>query len=255
MENKKELKEPTRRKKREKYAERSTVNVSLQKRNYKLLNSILIEWEKEGYNISNEVCEAIIFKNRTNINPHICTILSTLSLIESSIRSQKISKHMTEEQIDSKTLEIFNEVITIDIDGNKLTNLLKGINIAPSMEVAASKEDIKTKNMYTQTAKPLNPIVEQDLEKEEIEMYQESFNMNAKDVAESNYTTNTPTNSIDKVDNDIKVKEDLNKKDDSTKENKGHIVWSNFPEETIGNKENVSNNIFASFTQQSDFAI
>jgi hypothetical protein len=105
---------------------RKTVNVSLGKRHPEQLNNILNNWEDEGYNISNEICKAILFREKYESNPHICTILSTLSLINSSLKSQKQYSHLSQDEIDAIALEIFNEVITINIDGNKLTHLLKG---------------------------------------------------------------------------------------------------------------------------------
>lgn len=116
-------------KKQKKIKDRNNVNVSLRKRDKVLLNSILNSWEKEDCNISSEVCDAIILKNLSNTNPHIQTILSTLSLIESSLKSHFMTKKMTDEEISINALSIFNEVITIDIDGNKLTNLIKGVGL------------------------------------------------------------------------------------------------------------------------------
>ena len=124
--------------------ERSTINVSLQKRNLGLLNSILNGWVEDGYNISHEICKAIIFKNKSDINPHIRTILSTLSLIESSLKSQRMLKGMSDEEIDSKALEIFNEVITIDIDGAKLTNLLKSVDMPSRKQISSKSESEST---------------------------------------------------------------------------------------------------------------
>lgn len=121
--------------------ERNNINVSLKKRNKALLNNILNSWEKEGCNLSSEVCDAIILKNLSNENPHIQTILSTLSLIESSLKSHSTTRDMEQEEIRARALSIFNEVITIDIDGNKLTSFLKGIDISrPKVEYTQAAE-------------------------------------------------------------------------------------------------------------------
>lgn len=123
---------------------RKTVNVSLQKRNLEELNNIINRWEDDGYTVSNEICEAILFKVASDMNPHVCTILSTLSLIESSIRCQKEYRDVSIEEIKSIALNIFNEVITIDIDGSKLTSLLKGgykINTSEATKITSSSKD------------------------------------------------------------------------------------------------------------------
>lgn len=226
-----------RRRKREKYTERTTINVSLQKRNAKLLNSILINWEKEGYNISNEVCEAIIFKNRTNINPHICTILSTLSLIESSIKSQQISKQMTEEEIDTKALEIFNEVITIDIDGNKLTNLLKAVNLTSSTTELSAERNINSEDI-----KISNNISSIEIERENSN--KDNYSENIIEEKKLSITANEAVK-IEPV--QPKESKEINEKASEP------LVWSNFPEEKIGDKNSKSNNLFSNFATQSGF--
>ena len=130
--------------------DRKNVNVSLRKRDKYILNNILDAWVEEGCNISNEVCDAILLKNLSNTNPHIQTILSTLSLIESSLKAHSITRNLGNEEISEKALEIFNEVITIDIDGNKLTNLIKGVGIHAS-EIKSSKAEYKDASLNKQS--------------------------------------------------------------------------------------------------------
>lgn len=223
--------------------QRSTINVSLQKRNLGLLNSILNGWVEDGYNISNEICKAIIFKNKSDINPHIRTILSTLSLIESSLKSQKVLKSMTEEEIDSKALEIFNEVITIDIDGAKLTNLLKSVDM-PVRKQASSKTELEslsentlekptTYNATEIQSKKETPIKDSFLENEK--EYEKEINSTVEDKGEVKNIELSNTN---------------NKKEENT-----NIDWTNaFPNEKIGEKKQNNTSIYNGFMVTGGFA-
>lgn len=251
---------------------RKTINVSIQKRHFNTLNAILNSWEEDGYNLSNEICEAILFKNKSDINPHICTILSTLALIESSLKSQKISKNMTPEEIDSKALEIFNDVITIDIDGNKLTNLLKGVDTKISNQTSSQNSKVKETQIMPQA------ILEQEVsEKSPVQHKVEEIKEVALTKAEKESSNNTAQCAEGKYsidDNqllDVKVDtESLNKKSQSnqnenlkesynSKNNKktDPLVWKDFPEEKIGDKKenNMSDSIFEKFAVKSDFVV
>lgn len=253
---------------------RKTVNVSLQKRHIDSLNAILNSWEEDGYNISHEICEAILFKNKSDINPHICTILSTLSLIESSLKSQKISRDMTPEQIDSKALEIFNDVITIDIDGNKLTNLLKGVNMKASnqkLEQDTQTENIKIESK-TNDLTNNESLIESNIPKDE----EIALTKNEK------YILKNPTKIFEEegyeIENevaldgvvpskssgenlDINPKEDLKEVCDKEISKKSEpIVWKNFPDEKVGSptpkvNNNISDTIFGNFAIASDFTV
>lgn len=218
----------------EKVKKRKTVNVSLQKRHIDYLNEILNSWEEDGCNISNEICEAIIFKNKSDINPHICTILSTLSLIESSIKAQKNSKTMTQEEIDTKTLEIFNDVITIEIDGNKLTNLLKGVNLKnqPSNETNPknSKEEIININEINNDESACDEEEMIIPPKEEIINYENNKNIN-------------------------KDKQVFESKESKEKELEP-IVWKDFPKENKINKNSENrDSIFGNFAIENNFTV
>lgn len=143
---------------------RTNVNVSLRKRDRQLLNDILNLWEADNCNLSSEVCDAIILKNLSNTNPHIQTILSTLSLIESSLKSHYMTKKMESEEIRRYALSIFNEVITIDIDGNKLTNLIKGVGLNKDMIKSSEEnryqrqEKVEEKKIEDKKIENSNPI-------------------------------------------------------------------------------------------------
>mgnify|MGYP001602226953 CR=1 FL=1 len=257
---------------------RKTVNVSLQKRHIDSLNAILNSWEEDGCNISHEICEAILFKNKSDINPHICTILSTLSLIESSLKSQKTSRDMTPEQIDSKALEIFNDVITIDIDGNKLTNLLKGVNMKASnqkLEQNTQAEDIKIESKSNDLKADLTnnePVIESNIPKDE----EIALTKNDKCILEN--TTKIFEEEEYEIENevaldgvvpskssgenlDINPKEYLKEVCDKEISKKSEpIVWKNFPDEKVGSptpkvNNNISDTIFGNFAIASDFTV
>lgn len=254
---------------------RKTINVSIQKRHFNALNAILNSWEEDGYNLSNEICEAILFKNKSDINPHICTILSTLALIESSLKSQKISRNMTPEEIDSKALEIFNDVITIDIDGNKLTNLLKGVDTKMSNQASSQKSKVEETQI---TPKVISQQGALDVDKKPpVQHKVEEIKEVALTKTEKESSNNTTQSSEEKYsidDNqllDVKVNsESLNKKsqsnqDENLKENYNNknnkksdpLVWKEFPEEKIGDKKenNISDSLFEKFAVKSDFVV
>lgn len=207
--------------------DRKNVNVSLRKRDKDLLNDILNSWCDDGYNLSNEVCDAIILKNLSNTNPHIQTILSTLSLIESSLKSHFAAKGLKEEDINQRALEIFNEVITIDIDGNKLTNLIKGVGIG----IAGKNTNSKTKDNPTQSSNEKNIKNKEKIYKEQ----SSSNNNDAENIFESS------TENVTKYKQD---EEKLNQDTEKVKEIK------NIKEV----KEEVEEDIFSAYTMQSGFS-
>lgn len=254
---------------------RKTINVSIQKRHFNTLNAILNSWEENGYNLSNEICEAILFKNKSDINPHICTILSTLALIESSLKSQKISKNMTLEEIDSKALEIFNDVITIDIDGNKLTNLLKGVDTKISNQTSSQNSKAKETQIMSQA------ILEQEVsdidKKSPVQHKVEEIKEVALTKTEKESSNNTAQGAEEKYsidDNqflDIKVNTESSSRKSQSNQNENlkesynsknnkktdPLVWKDFPEEKIGDKKenNISDSIFEKFAVKSDFVV
>lgn len=213
--------------------QRSTINVSLQKRNLELLNSILNGWVEDGYNISNEICNAIIFKNKSDINPHIQTILSTLSLIESSLKSQRISKSMSDDEIGSKALEIFNEVITIDIDGTKLTNLLKSVNM-PVKKQISNKTEIENTSQNTSEY-----ISENILENNTVQIQSEK-EIEIQDNISENEIEQKEISATVEIKDKVKNVELTNKNTEQQKT----LDWSNsFPKEKIGEKKTNENSI------------
>jgi hypothetical protein len=118
---------------------RKTVNVSIGKRHSDRINSILNEWEDEGLNISSEICESILFKDICTKNIATCTILSTLSLIKSTLKSNKNYNKLSSSELDELTSQILCEVLSVDIDNLKLIKLLKGESLDKIIDVNFNK--------------------------------------------------------------------------------------------------------------------
>ena len=224
--------------------ERKNVNISLQKRNIEQLNNIIQSWDDDGFNISNEICDAILFKYNLQDNPHICTILSTLNLIESSLKSQyppldpkanAESKNNFEQKIKNDTMDIFRKIVSINIDGEMLTSLLRGDNHA-----------LQNKCSNTTYTNPSNNVPNKSNESKS------DINISNDIIENINVNKNTPNNKIQK---EIRDKGEIAVSEDTT--DKKYIDWrDSFPTEpSVNNKSNMNNlnNILGGFTSDTGF--
>lgn len=199
---------------------RKTVNVSIQKRNYDKINDILNSWEEDGCNISNKICEAILFKESSKDNPHILTILSTLNLIESSL---KANHNLSEEELSLNTTEIFKQVLTLNIDGDKLTTFLTG---KPKL---IRKDNINKENTHKNDEDDIcNSNDENDICNSNIK--------NTTDSIEKNQYSNNET-SLNLITNNTKNTNTSSDTNNLKKDDSNMIVWTNFPDD-----KNLKNN-------------
>ena len=100
--------------------ERKTINVSIQKRNFNKLNSILNSWDEEGLNISSEVCKCILFKHELENSPLTQTLVSTLNLIKTSLKNKQLSSDSHDEAL----FTVLKNIISIKIDASELSNFI-----------------------------------------------------------------------------------------------------------------------------------
>lgn len=98
-----------------------TVNISIQKRNLEEINDILNMWDYEGLNASREICKAILFKYSLENNPYLQTLLSTLNLIKSNLKS----KNLNENDLETASMIALKNIVSIKIDAQELTNFLE----------------------------------------------------------------------------------------------------------------------------------
>lgn len=234
---------------------RKTVNVSIQKRNFDKINEILNSWEDDGCNISNKICEAILFKEASQENPHILTILSTLNLIESSLKAKC---NLSQEEISLNATEIFKQVLTLNIDGEKLTSFLTGssnlIRInndnVPANNIDNSLRSDNTKSIQNNYIETNN-----DTTNATTNNTNNNNKSNSKDSTE--YTQENPSDNetcLSAIVNSPEVqsiKSSINnakalKEAPSAKNDKSNmIVWTNFPDDKNLSKktsENSNNN-------------
>ena len=184
--------------------ERKTLNISLQKRNLDLLNSIIDTWEKDGLVVSNEACNCILFKYDFENNPFLQTVLSRINLIKNNI--------------DSKDLygNSYNDALNI-----ALKNVLE-IKINPTELVRLLEDDLYFKNT------------------EEVNTVNTSNIDNTKDNKQSNYNS-TKDNNNSNVNNNYNIHIDENKNNNNTND-KNTLNETNTNEKNINNTNNTKSN-------------
>lgn len=101
--------------------ERKTLNISLQKRNLDLLNSIIDTWDKNGLVVSNEACNCILFKYDFENNPFLQTLLSRINLIKNNIDSKDLYENSYN---DALNIALKN-VLEIKINPIELVRLIE----------------------------------------------------------------------------------------------------------------------------------
>lgn len=96
-----------------------TINVSLQSKRYaEPINKIIAEWKADGLNVSTEVCESILLKNKVDKSATLLQVLSALDLVEKLLKIKGIE--------DTETVEkILKRMININMNGltDSLTDL------------------------------------------------------------------------------------------------------------------------------------
>lgn len=133
--------------------ERKTLNISLQKRNLELLNSIVDTWEKNGLVVSNEACNCILFKYDFENNPFLQTFLSRINLIKNNVDSKELYDTSYE---DALNIALKN-VLEIKINPTELVRLLeddsyfKNIEEIPKKNNTQFKEDNTNSNINSST--------------------------------------------------------------------------------------------------------
>lgn len=132
-----------------------TINVSLQSKRYaEPINKIIAEWKADGLNVSTEVCESILLKNKVDKSATLLQVLSALDLAEKLLKIKGIE--------DTETVEnILKRMININMNGltDSLTDLEgKEKAISKPIENQSSKiekkESSKEENTTNEIVKP-----------------------------------------------------------------------------------------------------
>lgn len=195
--------------------ERKTLNISLQKRNLDLLNSIIDTWDKDGLVVSNEACNCILFKYEFENNPFLQTILSRINLIKSNINSKDLYG------------KDYNDALNI-----ALKNVLE-IKLNPTELVKLLEDDLYFKNIDNSNSSNIKDIANTNDKNDRININ------NTKDYTNPNSYNSNNKNNTDNINNERNINSN---KDNSNNQPDTSFNDSSFNENTndksISNKSN-----------------
>ena len=236
---------------------RDTLNISIQKRNYNEINNIINSWYKDDLNVSNEACKAILLRDELESNPYIQTLLSTLDLLRTHLKS----KNLYEEDFQSALFKAFKNIISIKIDAHELSNFLENDSYFKNDNTKQGKDSLNIENNTecTKVSNNKSSNLEKSIDKQS----------NSKTYNDNTTITNAESNTNSKTENIIQDKSNLvasketsitkeevkSSKEINSKESNNIINWNfptepTFPSQNQNNLEDVLNKKFGVFSYE-----
>lgn len=206
-------------------------SVSIQKKNSAILNEIIKSWNDNNLNISNEVCESILFKYTIENNPYFQKFLPTFNLIKNTLEVKDLSDISYEEAFSIALKNIFTTKINIEELGvfleddsyflkssstektssntNKTTNLKD--NTQPYNSNNVTKIKLDTENENNTITNNNVPIIKSDINSDKSLQDKQHAYISS---SENNLNTKSQNNTTNSTTSDIIENDTLNAKSD-----------------------------------------
>lgn len=130
--------------------DRKSLTVSLSsKSNRDSINRIVADWEKEGLNVSVEICNCILLANKINKSPTLLSVISTYELTEKMLKlsNQDINKEQVE--------QIVSKMINLNINPYEIINNNSKKISGQSVQQADSHDEL-TQKTENSVSEPMN---------------------------------------------------------------------------------------------------